>query len=101
MNKLSGILFASVFLVSGAAIAGETEAPKGYKSSGEPITNPAEPGYDPDLIVCRMEDRTGSRAKRREVCLANYRWQRVAREGNAFSKALVDGSRGGSAMAGW
>lgn len=61
----------------------------GYNVHGKPITNPAEPGYDPDLIVCRKEDRTGSRAKRREVCLANHVWQRVAREGNAFARKMV------------
>ena len=67
----------------------------GYNVHGKPITNPAEPGYDPNLIVCREEDRTGSRAKRREVCLANHVWQRVAREGNAFARKMVADHAGG------
>lgn len=97
-------LFFAVFVafaIPATSVAQDEPVKKGFKPSGEPITNPAEPGYDPDVIVCRMEDRTGSRAKRREVCLANHRWQRVAREGNGFARALVEGSRGGGTMGVW
>ena len=97
------ILFAAAIAVGipATSFAQDEAEPKGYKPSGEPITNPAEPGYDPNVIVCRMEERTGSRAKRREVCLANSRWQRVAREGGGFARALVEGSRGGATMGAW
>ena len=94
MRKL---VLISLLALAAPAAAEETygTAKKGYKPSGQPITNPAQPGYDPDLIVCRMEDRTGSRAKRRKVCLANHVWQRVAREGNAFANRLVEDGRSG------
>ena len=66
----------------------------GYNVYGKPITNPAEPGYDPDLIVCREADRTGSRVRRRKVCLTNHVWQRVAREGNDFARDMVSDHAG-------
>ena len=69
--------------------------PAGYNEAHVAITNPAQTGYDPNLVVCRMEDQTGSRAKRRKVCLANHVWQQVAREGNAMANTIVDISRSG------
>ena len=94
---MSAVLIASLmaFVGPAAAVPHHDTAPKGYNARIMPITNPAEAGYDPDLVVCRMEDQTGSRAKRRKVCLANHVWQRVAREGNAMANTIVDSSRSG------
>lgn len=88
--KLSHLAAAAILLASPSFATEQENAGKpGYKATGLPITNPAEPGYNPDLVVCRMEDRIGSRAKRRKVCLANRVWQRVAREQNAFARKMV------------
>ena len=95
MKRLT-IVFAGLTLASSAAaFAGETESQPGYKPSGQPITNPAQPGYDPDLLVCRDWYKTGTRANRKKVCLSNRTWQRVAREGNALANKIVEDGRGG------
>lgn len=88
----------ALILVPGTAWADDTDTADGRNAAGQPITNPADPGYDPDLKVCRMEDRTGSRAKRREVCLKNSEWQRVARDGNRFARALVASAASGGSL---
>lgn len=83
----------SIASLSGFA-AHADEAAHGFKPSGMPVTNPADPRYDPELKVCREWLQTGTRAKRKIVCLKNKRWQRVMREGNAFSRALVTNAAG-------
>lgn len=88
--KLSLLAAATLVMVAPTyAAAQETAARPGYKATGEPITNPAEPGYDPELVVCVKQARTGSRARKHKVCLPNHVWQRVAREGNGFARKMV------------
>ncbi|RZP17225.1 MAG: hypothetical protein EVA34_13425 [Erythrobacter sp.] len=93
--KWQALLFLGLTISgAGTASADERTVKPGYKASGEPITNPAHPGYDPDLIVCRDWRKTGTRAKVRNVCLTNKRWARVMRDGNSFARSLVRNASG-------
>ena len=88
-------LAATAFISSlSGMVAHASEGTEGFKASGVPVTNPADPRYDPELKVCREWLQTGTKAKRKIVCLKNKRWQRVMREGNAFSRALVSNAAG-------
>ena len=69
MQKRIVFATAIAFADPGIALAQDEPARKGYEPPGELITNPAKPGLDLNVIVCRKEERTRSRAKRGEVGL--------------------------------
>lgn len=94
MKKMALLFLGLTMSHSSSASADERAVQPGYKPSGEPITNPAEPGYDPELVVCREWIQTGSRANRKDVCLKNKRWARVMRDGNSFARTLVENASG-------
>ena len=95
MFRLTSLFLGLTMTVGTAAVAEVDAIEPGYKAGGIPITNPAETGYDPDLLVCRDWYKTGTRANRKKVCLSNREWQRVAREGNAVANRIVEDGRAG------
>ena len=95
MKRLTLLFIGLAISGPSVALAQESAPQPGYKPTGEPITNPAEPGYDPELMVCREWIKTGTRAKRREVCLSNKRWAMAARDGNALANRIVEDGRAG------
>lgn len=46
----------------------------------------------PDYVRCRSESIIGSLAKKRRVCMTNRQWTEAAREGNAYSREMVEGA---------
>lgn len=73
--------------------ASAPEAPARAQDPEPEETEEAKEVVDP--VICREQKVIGSLAKRRKVCLAQSEWERVAREGNAFARSVVESGRGG------
>lgn len=79
-----------------AVIAQEKSASAPEAQSRSQEQGPKEAKEADDPVICREQKVIGSLAKKRNVCLALSEWKRVAREGNAFARSVVESGRSGT-----
>jgi hypothetical protein len=79
-------------IVAGACVAMPAAA---FVQDGEDSTAATEASdYDPDAIRCERQPITGTRARRRRVCLTNAQWRSLRDEGNRDAEGIVNPSVG-------
>ncbi|MBX7496699.1 hypothetical protein K3172_12610 [Qipengyuania sp. 6B39] len=89
MKRTISLSLAAALLVAPGASFGQETA-----QSPEAEAGPSKEKAD-DPLICRRLSVIGSRAKKRKVCLTMGEWERVAREGNAFARTVVESGRTG------
>jgi hypothetical protein len=85
MRPSAAVLFAALALGL-AAPAWADPPPAGPPAAGTPapeVTAPAKPkphGYDPNQVICKRMDTTGSHIGGTETCLTRGQWDDIAAE---------------------
>ena len=110
---LTTSLLASLFLMQATPETAAQSVDDGQNTleeSGQPTPPaPRDPNIDvvetkpekitdkrhPDYVRCKSQAVIGSRAKRKRTCMTNHQWKMMARQGNQFSRDLVDQNRDG------
>ena len=74
-----GLGFAAIFLAGTLAIADEQPAPPASQpTSNEPTPQPAaapENPNDPDKVICKREQMTGTRVATQKICMTRREWE--------------------------
>lgn len=86
-TPLRAALVAGAFVLAAPAAAQEEGAgPAAAETKAAP---------ESEELICRTEKVIGSRAKKRKTCLTKEQWERVATQGSAFARSLVESRRSG------
>lgn len=79
MNRIIPLIAAGTLCVAGAAFAQTPPAQTSQTQATQQKTQPAKPAHDPDEVICRRQDDTGSRLGGTKICHTRAEWDEISR----------------------